>query len=202
MTVTLCDLPNEIIESILGYVPDPTALSQSCRAFRDAVPDLFARATADENRCSARALDRFVLGGGRDRRILKALLRAPNGLIGQTSLLYAIEKDDIALVRCLLDAGAPVNVESEFEGDVWPFSVSVLGRALGRPRIMDMLVRTGARLQGLAVPVTLTRLAREGRWDELRIVRSAAGPGSSQASAASLQRYLMRVEGLSRRTTM
>ena len=168
----ITDLPTELFHNFVQYIRNPIAFSQACRLLRNIVPRSYVLAQIDQHGRD-RAVERFVTDGHRDQLFLR-LMVGSGCVIPKRSLLYAVEQGDITLAQLLIDLGAPLNETMSLGCNLWPFDICVLGRSVGHPKMMEMLLSAGARIpRGSAAFSMLCRLVHEKRTAELRILSNA-----------------------------
>jgi len=186
-SLRLTSLPREVLCIIIQYISDPSPLSRACRLFRCTVPGDCAVQRIKQHG-KEDCIFRCVAAGLRDSLFFRCMVI--RGCVPTLkALVCAVDHNEPRLVGFLIRSGAPVNVTS-FAGD-WPFSVSPLGRSVGRPRVMSVLLGAGATFPtGSAYPV-FARLIREKRTAELRLLQNACQIRHLWGAAAG--RYIGRV---------
>ncbi len=89
------------------------------------------------------------------------------GADGSTALHWAIQRDDLAMTKALLEAGADANAANRYE--VTPLMVAATN---GNPSIIEMLIEAGANTNAVSPEgeTVLMTAARTGRPDAVKLL--------------------------------
>ncbi|MDD4880938.1 MAG: ankyrin repeat domain-containing protein [Gallionellaceae bacterium] len=172
-----------LVPPAFGFDPErdtwllPAESAWPAEARRPVAPLEFARirATANDQDPEYATADQLALIDAAqrgDRNGLEALLKRgvnPNGrpdLWGRSALIHAVERDDVAMVRLLLEAGADPDLKA---GSYRPLGLAAF---LGHARIARQLLRAGANpdLKSDDGNTPLTAAAGMNRLEAIRVL--------------------------------